>query len=190
MILFFDTETTGFPRRHLDPDHSSQPHLVQLAAQLCTPEGSVIGEFCLIVNPEVPIPTEASAIHGITTEKAQEFGVTTRGALNLFTHLLSRANTLVAHNIAFDVNILEIASYRCSMTLPRRPTFCTMEAATPIIDLPPSEAMLAAGFNRRKPPKLEECIKHFFGETLEGAHDAMVDVRACKRVFFHIKGLL
>ena len=49
--------------------------------------------------------------------------------------------------------------------------------------------MRAAGFNKPKSPKLEECIEHFFGEKLSGAHDAMVDVGACKRVYFNLKAL-
>jgi DNA polymerase-3 subunit epsilon len=64
-----------------------------------------------------------------------------------------------------------------------------MEAAAPIVNLPPTERMLAAGFNKPKAPKLEECIHHFFGETLAGAHDALVDVRACARVYFHLQTL-
>ena len=35
-------------------------------------------------------------------------------------------------------------------------------------------------------PKLEECVRHFFGETLVGAHDALTDVRATARVFYHL----
>lgn len=49
--------------------------------------------------------------------------------------------------------------------------------------------MLAAGFTKPKPPKLEECIRHFFDEALEGAHDALVDVRACARVHRHLISL-
>ena len=71
----------------------------------------------------------------------------------------------------------------------RKSLFCTMEAATPIVNLPPTERMVAAGITKPKPPKLEECIRHFFDESLEGAHDALIDVRACSRVFFHLKTL-
>jgi DNA polymerase-3 subunit epsilon len=49
--------------------------------------------------------------------------------------------------------------------------------------------MLAAGFTRAKQAKLSECITHFFNEDLTGAHDALVDVRACARVFFHLKNM-
>lgn len=57
------------------------------------------------------------------------------------------------------------------------------------MNLPPTERMRAAGFNKPKPPKLEECIRHFFNEDLDGAHDAMIDVAACRRVYFHLKTL-
>jgi DNA polymerase III subunit epsilon len=69
----------------------------------------------------------------------------------------------------------------------RKPLFCTMEASAPIVNLPPTERMVAAGFNKPKPPKLEECIKHFFKEDLKGAHDAMIDVSACRRIYFELK---
>lgn len=49
--------------------------------------------------------------------------------------------------------------------------------------------MLAAGISKPKAPKLAECVKHFFGEDLAGAHDALVDVRACARVFFRLRDL-
>ncbi|AOW48412.1 3'-5' exonuclease family protein [Acetobacter ascendens] len=65
--------------------------------------------------------------------------------------------------------------------------FCTMDAAAPLVNLPPTARMIAAGIDKPKAPKLEECIKHFFNEELKGAHDAMVDVRACARLFFHLR---
>jgi DNA polymerase-3 subunit epsilon len=43
------------------------------------------------------------------------------------------------------------------------------------------------GMMQPKPPKLEECIQHFFSEELPGAHDALIDARACARVYFHLK---
>ena len=195
MILFFDTETTGFVDDRLPLDDPSQPYVVQLAAQLCDDEGAILAGFSLIVDPGISngieIPARAAEVHGITNERAVQFGVSAEFALSAFTHLYQRADLVVAHNIKFDRAIIETAiarHYRKVMPL-RRPLFCTMEAASPIINLPPTDRMRAAGFNKPKPPKLEECVRHFFDEPLDGAHDAMVDVIACRRVYFRLKEL-
>lgn len=191
MILFWDTETTGFYDDRSPIDDPSQPHIVQLAAQLCEDDGAPVAGFCLIVDPGVPIPERASAVHGITNERASQFGVTIDLALTAFSHLYQRSDLICAHNAKFDKGVTEVAiarHYGRAMPL-RKPVFCTMEAASPIIKLPPTERMRAAGFDKPKPPKLEECIRHFFNEELDGAHDAMVDVAACRRVFLHLKTL-
>lgn len=191
MILFFDTETTGFFQDRLPVDHPEQPHIVQLAAQLCEDDGESVAGFYFIVDPGVSIPERASDVHGITNEIAAELGVSPEFALQAFTHLYQRADLVCAHNIKFDRGVIEAAisrHYRKVMPL-RKPLYCTMEAASPIINLPPTERMIAAGFDKPKPPKLEEAIRYFFNEDLDGAHDAMVDVTACRRVYLHLKSL-
>lgn len=191
MILFFDTETTGFLDDRLPLDHEAQPYIVQLAAQLCQDDGEPVAGFCFIVAPGVPIPERAAAVHGITDGKAAQFGVSAEFALSAFTHLYQRADLICAHNIKFDKGIVEVAIARhYGKTMPlRKPLFCTMEAASPVIKLPPTEKMRAAGFDKPKPPKLEECVRHFFNEELAGAHDAMIDLTACRRVYLHLKSL-
>lgn len=191
MILFFDTETTGLYQDRLPTDHPDQPYIVQLAAQLCEDDGAPVAGFSFIVDAGVNIPERASAVHGITSEKAAALGVSAEAALSAFTHLYQRADLVCAHNIKFDRGIIEVAIARhYGRVMPlRKPLFCTMEAASPIVNLPPTERMVAAGITKPKPPKLEECVKHFFNETLDGAHDAMVDLIACRRVFLHLKGL-
>lgn len=193
MILFFDTETTGFFQDRLPIDHQEQPYIVQLAAELTDDDGEPISGFSFIVDPGISngvfIPDRASDVHGITNERAVQFGVSADFALSAFTHLYQRADIVCAHNIKFDRGVMEAAIARhYGKVMPLRKTlFCTMEAAYPVINLPPTERMLAAGFTKPKPPKLEECIRHFFNEELDGAHDAMVDVRACRRVYFHLQ---
>lgn len=196
MILFFDTETTGLFQDRLPVDDPSQPYIVQLAAQLCEETGEPVAGFSFIVDPGIgspgiSIPEAASKVHGITEEKAVQFGVSSESALSAFTHLYQRADVVCAHNIKFDKGVVEAAIARhYQKVLPlRKPLFCTMEAATPIVNHPPTERMRAMGMTKPKPPRLEECIRHFFGEALEGAHDAMIDVIACRRVYMHLKTL-
>jgi DNA polymerase-3 subunit epsilon len=190
MILFYDTETTGFYQYRLPVDDPNQPYLVQLAMQLCDDDGSIVSQVSVIVDCPVPIPAKASEVHGIDNAKASGLGVKPETAAGLFQFFASRAQFHVAHNIKFDTAIMRTACVRAGHDNQLQvPELCTMEAATPIVDMPPTERMIAAGFNKPKPPKLEECIKHFFDEDLEGAHDALVDVTACRRVFFHLKSL-
>lgn len=191
MILFCDTETTGFPRPKLPLDHEDQPYIVQLAAQLCEDDGEVVAGFSLIIDPGREIPEKAAAIHGITTEKAVAIGMNAEVVMASFVHLYQRADVMVAHNIKFDQFVLEaqIARYYSKPVPLKKKQFCTMEAAKPVLALPASERMLAAGFPSPKPPRLSECIKRFFDEELDGAHDAMVDLLTCKRVYFHLQSL-
>lgn len=195
MNLFFDTETTGFFKDWLPVDDSDQPHIVQLAAQLCEDDGTPVSSFSFIIDPGVnegvSIPDQASNVHGITNERAFKFGISPELALSAFGHLYQRCDLVCAHNIKFDKAVMEtaIARHHKQVKSLAKPLFCTMEAASPIVNLPPTDKMIAAGFNKPKPPKLEECIQHFFNEDLAGAHDAMVDVEACRRVYLHLKSL-
>lgn len=190
MILFYDTETTGFYQYRLPVDDENQPHLVQLAMQLCEDDGSIASQVSVIVDCPVSIPDQASSVHGIDNHRSAQLGVKPETAVGLYNFMASRADLVVAHNIKFDSAIMRTACVRAGHeTILSVPEYCTMEAAAPIVDLPPTERMIAAGINKPKSPKLEECIKHFFDEDLEGAHDALVDVTACRRVFFHLKSL-
>ncbi|KXV48749.1 hypothetical protein AD945_06260 [Gluconobacter albidus] len=189
-ILFFDTETTGLAKPGLPTGHEDQPHCVQLAAILTDDQGREEGCVNVIIRPDGwTVPDGAAAVHGITTEKAARYGIREQVASVLFYDLTSRADLLVAHNIQFDRQIVATMYARAKRAEWKLPEaqFCTMEAATPLVNLPPTPRMRAAGIIKPKAPKLEECIRHFYGETLEGAHDALVDVRACARIYFEMK---
>lgn len=188
MLLFFDTETTGLPLWHEPSDDPRQPHIVQIAALLCKEDGEEVDSFVSVVNPGVDIPAEVAAIHGISNERARAEGVEPAVAMGAFGRLLAPAALIIGHNVSFDVRLVRIAHTRVygSKWEPAVPTFCTMKPATPIV-----KAMHANPRHDRdyKWPKLAECIRHFFDEELEGAHDALVDVRACKRVYFKLREL-
>lgn len=193
-FLFFDTETTGLPDFRAPSDAPQQPHLVQLAMILM--DDALVERACVsvIVKPDGwVIPEEGpAAVHGITNAMANAVGVPEKVAVHLYHSLLYGTGAVgVAHNSDFDLRIMRIAMLRAGFTKEwldaRAPAnYCTMKAATPIVNLPPTPKMVAAGFNKPKNASLSECIMHFFGETLEGAHDALVDVRACVRVYRHL----
>src|SRR5690606_34711454 len=68
VLPVFDVETTGSDPR--------EARIVSAALLLCLPDGRVQpGGVDVIVNPGVPIPDEATAVHGITTERARAEGI-------------------------------------------------------------------------------------------------------------------
>src|SRR6185436_10750455 len=76
--LFFDTETTGLSR---------ESRMVQIAWVLCGHDGEEISRACHIIRPEgFSIPRDATAIHGITTERAMAQGIPLAEALEGFQH--------------------------------------------------------------------------------------------------------
>jgi DNA polymerase-3 subunit epsilon len=195
MILFFDTETTGLHIKHLRTNDERQPHLVQPALLFTEDDGTERASGNFMVQPNGwTIPSEASAIHGITDEIAIKCGLSERAVAALWNRFGSRSDMLVAHNFPFDFAIMETATLRSGAGIEGERLagwqwFDTMTSAAPIINLPPTERMIAAGINKPKAPKLQECIRHFFGEELINAHDALADVRACARVYFHLQSL-
>lgn len=191
MILFFDTETTGFPHKSKPVDHPDQPHIVQLAAALTEDDGRVVSSFNFIIDPGVEhgvrIPSAAAAIHGIDEERCWRHGVHPIDALSMFDVMYTRADKMVGHNVDFDIEMMLTAFNRHKaewgwFDRPVLDRFCTMRQSTDICCIPSPR-----GGN--KWPKLGEAYQHFFGEELTGAHDAMVDLMACKRVYFHLKSI-
>lgn len=189
-FLFFDTETTGFPHKSKSFGDDCQPHVVQLAAMLCEDDGLERASINLIINPGVDIPEVTSDIHGITDDIAARCGVSPDYATTIFAGMADVATTAVAHNTPFDQFLLSVMFHRHGegWSSPIDPDYIgiadTMQMATPIMKMPPTRKMVAAGFKKYKAPRLSEAYEYFMGEKLEGAHDAMVDVRACRDIYF------
>jgi len=62
-LCFFDLETTGI--------NITQDRIIEIGAVKMMPNGEVIRKATRI-NPTIPIPTESSAIHGITDEDVKD----------------------------------------------------------------------------------------------------------------------
>lgn len=190
MYLAFDTETTDVPRPHLEPDHMAQPHLLQFAGVLFDERGTELDRLFTIVRPgaDALLSAHAYAAHGISLEKAFHCGAEPSVVFRWFTSASKRSACIVGHNVQFDLHIMSIVAARLQETGWSTPTttFCTMAQSTPLVNLPPTQRMMAAGRFHPKSPSLSECIRHFFGEEHRDAHDAVADVRACIRIFRHL----
>ena len=195
-ILIFDTETQGFPSKSVPLDHEKQPHLVQLAALVIDAKTrEPISSVDVVIKPDGwEIPTQASDVHGISTEYALEVGISERLAFMMFYHLWQGCKT-VAHNSKFDEKIMSIAAARFDNSGLFNPEwekpelhYCTMEVAKPIMKMPNSAKAIAAG-HRIKPPKLDEALLHFTGKPLINAHTALADAEACADIYWALMDL-
>lgn len=151
-------------------DDPCQPHLLQLACILAEDDGTEVETFSTLVKPYPGciIGEEAFKAHGITIAKATSEGMDGKEAADRFYAMMFKAERAIGHNVTFDIRMMRIHSakahgfkWECPV-----PYVCTMRTATPIIKLPPTAKMIAAGFNKYKPPNLGECVEFFFGEKL------------------------
>jgi len=183
LALIFDTETSGFydnDKSELDP---SQPALMQLGMILVdTASWETKLQTSMLIQDEVSFVTESAfEAHGITVQDCQRYGVPQVVACQLFRHLLTRADCLVAHNLDFDERVMKTAMLRSSLTVPRMDDnelqrVCTMKDYTETFNI-------TDGNGRYKWPSLQKAFKHFTDGEMDGAHDAMVDAEACLIVF-------
>lgn len=181
IALFFDTETTGFKREDFTPE------IVQISAILQdTVTGRVYNEINLISTPNSIVPDDVAAIHGISTTTARTYGLPRQDCINIFIDMIDRCDVIVAHNIEFDIQMLECDWYPAYLQAIEKKQYCTMKESIDIVALPPG-TYHQVDYSNHKPPRLYEAYEFFFQMPLENAHNAMADVRACRDVYFAIQ---
>jgi DNA polymerase III epsilon subunit-like protein len=184
MYLFFDTETTGLPKKWHAPvtDIDNWPRLVQIAWVLSDIDGRELAKHESIIKPEgFLIPEKSSEVHGITTEIAEAMGIDLKTALDQFVWALKQAKYLVAHNIKFDEKIIgaEFIRKAFNHNILNIDKICTMQSATDYCQLP--------GRYGYKWPKLSELHQKLFDKDFDNAHNALADVEAMVKCFFEMK---
>lgn len=180
--LIFDTETTGMVEWRLPPEHASQPHLVQLGMLLVdTSDWRPRARHSMLVKLPTGqgIDPAAQDAHGITEEDCATFGIPLVVAASLFNQTCIQADLIVAHNLSFDQSVMQSALHRLGNKPDRmrgKRLVCTKEESTDVLKLP-------GKYDSYKWPTLAEAFRHFTGDELEGAHDALVDTEACLKIF-------
>lgn len=130
------------------------------------------------VDPQIPIPDEAAAIHGVTTEIAQADGVHPVTALTEIVDRLAAWGPdvpLIAYNVVYDATLLDRELRRWNMG--------GLNIAGPVID----PFCLDKAFDKyRKGKRTLAAACEVYKVTLENAHTSAADALAAARVAWKI----
>ncbi len=102
----FDLETTGCSQ-HRD-------RIVEIAAVRAELDGS-LSRFSSLVNPGMPIPAQASKVHGISDEMVKDAPKFHDVAYKFLD--FAAGSKLVAHNARFDLSFLQESLFRSGLPL-------------------------------------------------------------------------
>jgi DNA polymerase-3 subunit epsilon len=163
----FDLETTG-----IDVETS---RIVSATVAVIDADGVVRERTDWLADPGVEIPAQASAVHGITTERARAEG---RMAAEVVAEivaslrsLLERGVAVTVYNAPYDLTLLNREA--------RRHGVAPLISPAPIID----PLVIDKAVDRyRKGKRTLEFAAQFYGVELLDAHDAGADAIAAGRV--------
>lgn len=168
-LLAFDLETTGVDRFHDVP--------VSYALVTVT-GGAVAASRAGLVDPGREIPAGATAVHGITTERARAEGAPLSEAISLIVEALCDAGhrgvPVVGMKLDYDLTIVDV---QCRRLLGS--SLCERGFSGPVLDA----VVLDRHFDRyRKGKRTLEALCGHYGVTLSEAHDAAADASASAAV--------
>ncbi|MGE3193027.1 MAG: exonuclease domain-containing protein [Microbacteriaceae bacterium] len=166
-LAVFDLETTG-----VDVDTS---RIVSACIAVLGPDGSLHAQFNWLADPGIEIPEGASAVHGISTERAREDGRTAETVVGEITAtiraLLAVGIPLVVYNAPYDLSLLD---REC-----RRHRVEPLGSPHPVID----PLVIDKAVDRyRKGKRTLVAAAERYGVDLADAHDAAADAIAAGRV--------
>ncbi len=162
--VLFDTETTG---------NSEEDRIIQVGGIVLT-NGSKPIIFDELCNTEIPIKLEAMEVHNITQDmligKPNFLQTSFYGALQ---NLNQQENYLIAHNIKFDLGMLEKEGFVCNMQI-----IDTLRCARHLLDELPYHRLQYLRYALDL-YKIEQAEADNLGIVIK-AHDAIGDVLVMK----------
>jgi len=185
--LVLDTETTGLITKQAfagtGPD--ILPRIIQVAWLLFDGDGNQISAQDRYIFQEKPIPADSIRIHGIDDSSVREKGEAPLAVWNDFIRDVENCTYVVAHNIDFDIPVIEGELKRLNINnvFAGKRMICTMKQGKTFCKIP------AADGNGFRYPDLEELYKiAFYGritdQPLTGLHNACVDAALTAKIFF------
>ncbi|MGE3245072.1 MAG: hypothetical protein AB7F96_15450 [Beijerinckiaceae bacterium] len=180
MIAVFDVESSCTELSDLDPASPSQPYVCAVAAALYDEDREIMSAQ-LIVRPDGwKIAADMTAIHGITTERASEVGISIQAALAAIVGITANAPTLVCFGLSYNERRIqaELARLKRTTIWPHagQDRVCVMALATDACKIPHPKRE-----GQFKLPKLSEASRIILGQ--EHAGDCLADARAAYAIY-------
>lgn len=152
-LVFFDIESTGLNRK--------EDRIIELAIVKLHPNGKR-DERVFLLNPGIPIPKEASDIHGILDEQIKDCPVFKDKGEEILKEF--EGCDISGYNLlAFDIPMLENECKRADIKFD--------PDQYKVVDV-------QRIFHKKEPRDLTAALRFYCDRELEGAHGALADTRA------------
>ncbi len=152
-ICFFDLETTGID--------VAKDRIVEIAILKIYPNGNKESKTWL-VNPTIPIPAHATAVHGITNEKVAHEPTFKELATHVY-NMIKDSDLAGYNSDRFDIPLLAEELLRADVDFDMK-----NRVAVDVQTI----------FHKKEERTLSAAYKFYCGESLENAHSAAADTNA------------
>lgn len=156
-IIYFDLESTGV--------ETETARIIELACIKFNPDGTK-EEKTILINPEIPIPLEASEVHGITDEDVKDKPTFKQYAQSI-RKWFEDCDLAGFNSNNYDVPLLSAEFVRAGLAP---------------INWNPNLIDLLQLYRHLYPNTLSDIYKRLTGKELEGAHGALVDVTGTREI--------
>ena len=156
-IIYFDIESTGV--------ETESARIVELACIKYNPDGT-LEEKTIKVNPTIPIPLEASEVHGITDDMVKDLP-TFKQYAQAIRDWFKDCDLAGFNSNNYDVPLLSAEFERAGLEG---------------IDWNPTLFDVLTLYRKLFPNTLSDVYKRLTGKELEGAHGALADITATKEI--------
>ena len=172
-LAVFDLETTGVS--------TANDRIVTAYIGVLDETGSIVEERSWLADPGVEIPAGATAVHGITTERARAEGREAHDVVSeivaALRRLLGAGIPVVAYNAAYDLSLLRHEALRHSID--------PIDDPAPVVDPLVIDKKLDT---YRKGKRTLDIVAAHYGVALTDAHDAAADAIAAGRIALALAG--
>jgi ATP-dependent Lhr-like helicase len=159
-FVAFDLETTGL--------HPVVDRILEFGAIRFRLDGTEIGRFHRLVNPECEVPERATSIHGITNAELSGAPCLQEVLPELVGFIGDSQTLLAAHNAAFDIGFLSMGMATLRVESPLHCVFDSLQLAHTLV------------------PALEngrlETVARQLGIATQGLHRALADAEVVKKI--------